>query len=550
MTRRWFQVAKSEFLIQTSRFHRKRKIVLPAAFVFAIAWATYISPSVMSLLIGNNPQIDVLLMAIFPGLMRSAIWFMWLWLLFYPISSALREIKIGQWEILLSHDVRTRSIILGTFVSKIPVYGLLTLILSSLLVAPFTIVFQVGFVGQLVMYLAIFFFVISTLWLSDFLSTAIQAKLGDSPRGNDLAKALSVVMAVIFVVPIYVLIFFAGALSQVLGLNVFLLFPFTWGADLISWTVISFNGVGLSQPVINGFQNFLQLSWPLDLLLFSAFSLFIVGLSFASAGRLFRVGAGPRTEKVITAGKDGPFMRLIRRVSPGPSGILLTGTLKDFMRKAQNLSRLALAVLFAIMFPLFLNSGVPALSAANPTVVLWIMTTIPGYLMALVGGATFGGIGFLDSKDELWIIQTPPSGASKFVKARIKEAALMTIIVATVASLSLFFLLNYFTLADIIVVWLYAFASMFFAAIAGIGISANNPMYDDTQSAAFRSNQLVSGGIVLATNYPGWWLVAAILFHPWQYGFPVAMLITIAPLLLAGILSVYIGTKRLGRPMR
>jgi hypothetical protein len=549
VTRKWFQVAKSEFLIQTSRFRGKRKIVLPAALVFAIAWATYIVPWFMLRLIGNSPEVNLLLIAIFPGLMRSVILFIWLWLLFYPISSALREIKIGQWEILLSHDVRTRSIMLGTFVSKIPVYGLLTIILSSLLVAPFTIVFQVSFVGQLVMYLAIFFVAISTLWLSNFLSTAIQAKLGDSPRGNDLAKALSVGLAVIFVVPIYVLIFFAGTLSQVLGLNVFLLFPFTWGADLITWTVISFRGVAFGQPIINGFQNFLQFSWPLDLLFLSVFSLFIVGLSFASAGRLFRVGAGPRMEKIITAGKDGPFMRLIRRVSPGPSGILLTGTLKDFMRKAQNLSRLALAVLFAIMFPLFVNSGVPALGSVNPTIVLWILTTIAGYLMATVGAITFGGIGFLDSKDELWIIQTPPGGASKFVKARVEEAALMTLIVATTAAVALFFVLNY-GLVEVAVVWLYAYASMFFAALAGIGVCASNPMYDDTQSSAFRRNLFVTGFIVYGTNYPGWWLVAALLFHPWQYGLPVAMFITIAPLLLAGILAVCIGTRRLGRPMR
>ncbi len=123
MTQIWFQTAKSEFLIQTSRFRGKRKIVLPAALVFAIAWATYIVPWFMLRLIGNSPEVNLLLIAIFPGLMRSVILFIWLWLLFYPISSALREIKIGQWEILLSHDVRTRTITFGAFVSKIPVYG-------------------------------------------------------------------------------------------------------------------------------------------------------------------------------------------------------------------------------------------------------------------------------------------------------------------------------------------------------------------------------------------------------------------------------------------
>ena len=549
MTRKWFQVARSEFLIGTSRFRGKRKIVFPAAFVLAIVWATYIVPTIMAQLISGTYEINLLLMAIFPGLMRSVMMLVWSWLLIYPISSSLQEIKIGQWEILLSHDVRTRSIMVGTFASKIPLYGLLTLVISPLLVSPFAIAFQVGFLGQLVMYLTIFFFAASTLWFANFLTTAIQARLGDSPRGNDLAKALAVLLAIVILVPLYTIIFYAGSVSQLLGLNVFLIFPFTWGADLITWTVIAFNGVGFSQSVINQFQLFLQLSWPVDLLLFSAFSIGMVGVAFASAGRLFRIGAGPRTEKVVTAGKDGPFMRLIRRASPGPSGILLAGTLKDFTRKAQNLSRLALMIILAIIFPIFLTTGVSGLSSIDPSLAKFIIATIMGYLTALIGGMTYGGIGFLDNKDELWILQTPPGGASKFVKARVKVAALMNLIVATIPSVILFFLLKY-SLMDIVVIWLYVYASLFGAAIAGIGVTANNPMYDDTQSGAFRLNAFITIFIVILTGYPVWFIVAVIWLQPWVYGLPVAMAIMIAPLLLVGVVTIYIGTRRLSRPMK
>lgn len=124
MTRIWFQIAKSEFLIQTSRFRGKRKIVLPATFVFALVWATYILPSIMLQLIGNvSTPITIPFIGIFPGFMRSTVLIVWLMLLIYPITSALREIKIGQWEILLSHDVRTRSIMFGSYIAKIPVYA-------------------------------------------------------------------------------------------------------------------------------------------------------------------------------------------------------------------------------------------------------------------------------------------------------------------------------------------------------------------------------------------------------------------------------------------
>ncbi len=548
MTRKWFQIAKSEFLIETSRFRGKRRLVLPAAFVFAIAWATYIVPMLMLQLIGTlSSSTELLLMTIFPGLMRSVIMLIWIMLLFYPISSALREIKIGQWEILLSHDVRTRSIMFGSFASRIPVYGLITLILSPLLVAPFAIVFQVSFVGQLLMYLTIFLVVISTLWLSNFLTTAIQARLGDSPRGNDLAKALTYILAIIIVIPMYSLIYFAGTVSQILGLNIFLVFPFTWGADLITWTAISFNGVGLSQPMVNSFQSILGFSSYIDILLFSVFSLAIVGLAFASTGRLFRIGAGPRMEKIVTTRRDGPFMRLIRRVSPGPSGILLTGTLKDFMRKAQNVSQLAMMIIMSIILPLFLNGAFTFRGAVDPSLALFITASVLGIIGAAVGGLTFGGIGFLDSKDELWIIQSPPNGASKFVRARLMEAFLMVLIVAAIPPVVLFFMLNY-SLADTLAIWIYMYVALCAAAMVGIGVSANNPFYDDTQSSAFRSNRAITGLIVAATVYV-WFYFSLIEIKPWKYGLISALVIEIAPLLIVSVVTVYVGAKRLSRPM-
>jgi hypothetical protein len=549
MTRAWFHIGKAEFLIQTSKFRGKRKIVLPAAFIFTIAWAIYIVPTLMQGLIGQpSSSIVGVLTAIFPGLMRSVVMLVWLMLLIYPTSSALREIKIGQWEILLSHDVRTRSIMFGTFAAKIPVYGLVTLAISPIFLSLFAIFFQISLLGQLIMYLIIFLVVIGTLWLSNFLTTAIQARLGDSPRGNDLAKALTYILPIMVVVPVYSISFFATSVSQLLGLDVFLVFPFTWGADLISWTAISFSGANFPQPMINAFQSTLGLSWPVDLLLFSVFSLALVGLAFASAGRLFRIGAGPRIEKIVTTRRDGPIIRLIRRASPGSFGVLLTATLKDFMRKAQNMSQLAYMTIMSIIIPLFLNGAFSVRGGVDPTIALYITTAFLGIIVSMIGGVTFGGIGFLDSKDELWTIQTAPKGASKFVQARLVEAFLMVLIIVTIPAVVLFLVLNY-SLLDTIMMWIYMYAAMCGAAMIGIGISANNPSYDDTQSGAFRLNRTITLLIVLVTESL-WFYFISFKFRIWTYGLLVALPVTIAPLLLVGALTGYIGAKRLSRPMK
>ncbi|WXG44313.1 MAG: hypothetical protein WED04_09815 [Promethearchaeati archaeon SRVP18_Atabeyarchaeia-1] len=560
MTRKWFQVARAEFLASTSRYRGKRRIVWVGASALGVFWALYIVPTIVSQLLAEiGPLVAPILQSayFFPGFMRSTIMLVWSMLLIYPMSAALQEIKVGQWEIMLSHDVGTRSIMIGTFLAKIPVYGLVTLFLAPILVSPFAIFYSVSVIGQVFMYLTIFFIAVSTIWLANFLITAIQGKLGDSPRGNDLAKALGIVLGIIVIVPMYGLIYLAPTVSQILGTNVFLFLPFTWGADLLTWIIISFNGVGLPQSTMTAFASALTLDWFSDLLLLSVFSLAIIGLAFGSAGRLFRIGAGARTEKIVTVGKDGPFLRLIRRVFPGSFGVLLTTSLKDFLRKAQNVSMLAYAIVLSVILPFFLN--LEGINAGHGTVseaflTYFITPVIFGWMLGIFSGMSFGGIGFLDSQDQLWIIKTPPKGATRFVKARVVEAFLMALIIATIPAAIFLILMNY-SLIQTIVIWIYGYLSVCGSAMVGIGVSAINPTYDDTQSGAFKSGRLITVFIVMGTSMI-WFFVAIFSIFPAlgtpdlsnPFMLPLALGIMIAPLLLAGLLTAYIGARRLRRP--
>jgi hypothetical protein len=446
---------------------------------------------------------------------------------------------------------------IGTFLAKTPVYGLATLFLAPILVSPFAILYNVSVVGQVFMYLTIFFIAMSTLWFANFLITAIQSRLGDSPRGNDLAKALAIVLGIVIVVPMYGLIYVAPTLSQILGTNIFLFFPFTWGADLLTWIIISFNGIGLLPGTVAAFASTLTLDGLSDTLLLSAFSLAIIGLAFGSAGRLFRIGAGARTEKIVTVRRNGPFLRLIQRVSPGSFGVLLTTSIKDFMRKAQNISMLAYAVILSVLIPFFLNLGVingTGAAELGPLLQLFILPVIIGWMLAIFSAISFGGIGFLDSQDQLWVIKTPPNGASKFIKARVVESFLMGLIVVTAPTLVLLFLMNY-SLIQTVVVWIYGYASVCGAAMIGAGVSAINPMYDDTQSGAFKMNRLITTFLVIGTSMLWFFVALTVIFSAFgspdfsnPFTIPLALGIMIAPLLLVGLLTLYIGARRLGRP--
>ncbi|MHA1480334.1 MAG: hypothetical protein ACTSQZ_02775 [Candidatus Thorarchaeota archaeon] len=545
MARNWWSIAKAEFLILTSKFRSVRKFVTIIMFLFAISWALVIAPKIMLSIVDLFAEEFQLLLAIaFPGLMRSVMLILWILILIYPISYALQEIKIGQWEILLSNNVSTKDMLLGMFLGKIPNYGLLVLFLSPILLSPFIIVYQVSLFGQVLMYAVLFIVALSTLWFSNVLSIAIQAKLGESSRGNDIAKAFSIVVAMVFLIPLYGLMFFSGPLSEIMGLGVFQLLPSTWGADLITWIAIYQNGIGLPLSSIQIFEEILGFSIFIDALLVGVFGLFLILIGLSSADRLFTVEAGARTEVVTTVGKENIVLRGIRRIYSGHFGVLVVTSLKDFGRKAQNVSKVGYSIFLAILLPLIMNYSLT--SQLDDPLFLPVMTTLTvSMMLGMIGAIAFGGVGFLESKSQLWIIQGAPNGAYKFILARIVGYTLLGIPIALIPTITVTLILGFDVFA-MVYMFINVFLVVFGAILVGIGITANNPAFEDTKSSAFYVNTFTSLLIIMMMLMFGF--ISSILLIMIDGNVILSMIMGNAPLIIMGALILSIGAKRLEMP--
>lgn len=546
MARKWLAVAKAELFVQTSRFRRWRKGVSLFFLCFGVLWALFIVPTLMStILAGLGLTVEMLFMASFPSLMRSAMLLLWIILLVYPISYALQEIRIGQWEIMLSNNVSTRDMMFGMFAGKVPSYGLLVLYIAPIMLSPFTLIFDVNPLGQAIMYLVIFFVALGTLFLSNLLTTAIQAKLGESSRGNDIAKGLAMVVAVVVLAPMYGLMYFADSMSAILGMDVFLLFPFTWGADIISWTVIVFNGLGLAADT---FLGVLKLDAITNLTLITAFTGCIVVLAFISADRIFKFGSGPRTEKITTVGQENFILKSIRSAWPGPFGVMVVTTIKEFSRKMQNVSRLIYGVVLSILLPVILNYSISSIPEEPPAGVheLIVMITIImlGMMLAMISGVTFGGIGFLESKSQLWIIKSAPGGAWKFAKARVAESLLLAIPLAIVPSVAVSIVFR-FGVIEFVAMMAYTWWSISVAILLSTGITANNPAYEDQKSSAFYMNTFASVFsimiIMMLSLFAGF--AATMTFA----SLPLFLVVASTPLVVIGFGVYTIGIGRMSR---
>ena len=268
-------------------------------------------------------------------------------------------------------------------------------------------------------------------------------------------------------------------------MNAFLILPSTWFSDLISWIAITFNGIGLTGSQIMGFSTVLQLDILVTSVLVIGFVLGTVGLALGAADRVFTIEAGVRTEVVTTVGRENVILRGIRKVSTGPFGSLMVTNTKDFTRKAQNLSKIGYGLILAIIMPIVMMAmDIEYLQFSEMFMMLIVM-------MSLIGAMPFAGTGFLESKDQLWIIQSAPSGASRFVKSRIASQAMISIALALIPSVILYFMMN-LTIFEFATLLGLGYVAVVGGMLTATGVTARNPNYEDTKSPAHQANVMMS----------------------------------------------------------
>ena len=542
MKRNWYHVAWAEYLVMTARIRSHRNEVMGGLFIFSMIWALIITPVITSFLLHLfGTQIESLLFLGLAGFMRSLVMFMWFVYLFTPLSYSLEELKIGQWEIILSNNVSTRSIMVGTFLGRLPLYTIGFFFLIPVILSSFIQFYMVSVFGQLLLYLTLLLVFLSTLWLSSFLSMAIQSKLAESSRGDELARGLSIVIGFASILPLYSIIFLSGSVATILGLNIFLLFPFTWGADLATSIVLRFNTIGLELSTITRIESMLGFTPTANLSLLVLFTLVIVVVTLATSDRYVRLQIGVRSEQVRCAGTENILLRGIRRILPGSFSVLLISTLKDFGRKPSNTSKVVIGILLAVVLPLLVNSS--GLGSESRETFIFTIVLASGMIIAMISAMTFGGTGFLDSKDQQWMLKSAPHGVERFVRARILEALLFGFPMTLIASIIIMYTvaLSFIEFSLILITTSIAMSG---AVLVSTGVTTNNPNYEDTQSKSFKDNTGIMMSIIMFSMI----IVVPFSIVPAFRDFTILSFLPSSLLLVIGIILTSIGTKRMANP--
>ena len=171
-------------------------------------------------------------------------------------------------------------------------------------------------------------------------------------------------------------------------------------------------------------------------------------------------------------------------------------------------------------------------------------------MLMVVGTMTFGGTGFIESKDHLWIIRSAPHGSIEFVKAKLVSLFISAAPIALIPSIVVGLLVG-LEVQFILLMFIYSYCLLCCSIMVSIGVVAANPTFETTRSRSYILNSLATGLIILiALIIP--LLLGFIYFGPALFeGLGLLgsiVLLTVTPLVIVGPLVSWLGAKRLGRP--
>jgi hypothetical protein len=407
-TPKWLIVARNEYRIHTSSIRSLRHYFPYLAIGLLTVYIVVIAPSVVSLFI-DDFMVFIISIAAVP-LVQIILFMFFFYMIIFPISETLREVKTEHLEVFLAAPVKPSDVLLGEFLGKLPFYA----IAISVITGTFTALLNplgLNLVQNLIIIIIFVITFLSAIWIGTVIAAILRTRLGKTTRGKDVGRALSLIIALPMIAVIYAMI--GGGLVEALidptttGMvkAIMSLFPSSWGAEIF---VIFASNPGNS--TIFSFEIFTRLG---SLILF-----FIAVLWLGSKVSNIAYSLESITFISPRVKPDSIFYKTIKYFGGGSSfGTLLVSVLKDYGRRLENLSYIAYTVGLIIMLRVFLSD--PYTDPTDTLLSISILA-IPMLSAFTVGTVSRG-------KEKLFSYKKTPLGIGKFVKARLMLGLLVTV---------------------------------------------------------------------------------------------------------------------------
>lgn len=467
----WKIIAKNEIRIRTSSFRNHRILTFTLLYSLLFLWAFVIAPFLFDMFMPTlATQFSSIFKPVVAIFIESFMMTLFLVLVMYPLNNVYREMEVGVKESILATPVRPNDIFLGEFLGKAPIYTMAVLIFAPIIVGMVNPLIDLTIIQYFIIYVCVFGLVYFANLVGSIITSWLEHKISKSEKARDLGNVLIWIFTIAMIAIMYTVIFFLNELMAHPELKNWLAFyPSLWFSNIILYSI---DPILLDAFILNiGFSLLLAVSVPIA-------SLYI---SYKKADIFYTLEGGIEKVSVTIVEQENIFYKIVRKVSSRRWAGLIVMQLKRFLRKKANYARIAYVVgLLGFMTWIF-SSMVEDLVFA---------TTILIAIGGGIGSMMLGHLGFVDSKDLIWVYKRSPRGIKGLVYSYLYAMLILNIFIA--ASITIVF--SMFANLDIINAVIFFVEFLIFLQIAmcqAMGIECLSPAFGEKDSN-MKGNAMVS----------------------------------------------------------
>ena len=470
----WRVIAKNEIRVRTSSFRNHRKSVFIAIYALLFFWAFVIAPFMFDMFMPTlAAQYSTIFKPIVAILIETLMMTFFLLLVMYPLNNVYREMEVGFKESLLATPVKPNDIFLGEFLGKAPIYSMMILILAPIIIGMVNPLINLTIIQYAVIYGCVFGVVYFANLVGSIIASWLEHKISKSEKARDLGKALIMVFTIVMIVMMYAVFFFLNELMANPGLKNWLAFyPSLWFSNIILYSI---------DPVL--LNPFILNIW-INLLLVITVPLTVLYVSYRKAKSFYSLEGGIEKSSITVIEHENIFYKSIRKIIGRKWAGLTVMQLKRFLRKKANYAKIAYVIGLLGFMTWFIGANTDEIF--GKTFGMTILIAIGGGVVSMM----LGHLGFVDSKDLIWVYKRSPRGIKGLVYSYLYAMFILNVIIS--ASLSIIF--NIFAHLDIINTIIFFVESLIFSQITmcqAMGLECISPAYGEKDSN-MKSNAMIS----------------------------------------------------------
>ena len=470
----WRVIAKNEIRVRTSSFRNHRKSVFILVYALLFLWAFVIAPFIFDMFMPTlAAQYSTIFKPVVAILIETFMMTFFLILVMYPLNNVYREMEVGFKESLLATPVKANDIFLGEFLGKAPLYSMVILILAPIVVGMVNPLIELTIVQFIVIYGSIFGLVYFANLVGSIIASWIEHKISKSEKAKDLGKALIWIFTIVMIVIMYGVLFFLNELMANPELKNWLAFyPSLWFSNIILYSI---------DPIL--LNAFILNIW-ISLLLVIIVPITTLYISYRKAEIFYTLEGGIEKSSITVVEHENVFYKIVRKAVVRKWAGLTVMQLKRFLRKKANYARIAYVVGLLGFMTWFIAEN------TGDIFILSFGTTILIAIGGGIGSMMLGHLGFVDSKDLIWVYKRSPRGIKGLVYSYLLAMFILNIFIA--ASISIIF--NIVANLDIVNTIIFFVEFLIFSQIAmcqAMGIECISPAYGEKDSN-MKGNTMIS----------------------------------------------------------